>query len=35
MSYSLIVDQHHGRMTIESEPGCTCVTVALPLTAKQ
>ena len=35
MSYSLIVDQHHGRMTIESEPGCTCVTVALPLNARR
>ncbi len=31
MSYSLVVEQHYGRMAIESVPGCTCVTVALPL----
>jgi PAS domain S-box-containing protein len=31
MSYSLIVEQHRGRMAIDSRPGCTAVTVALPL----
>lgn len=32
ISYNIIVQKHHGRITVESKPGYTCFKIALPFT---
>jgi signal transduction histidine kinase len=33
-SYGVVVEKHHGQMTVESAPGRTCFTVRIPLSAR-